>query len=161
LRKENPVTLGIVNHLELRVSNLDRAEAFYDPIMQFLGYCKHHRTRGSILYRRRRGIGDLILSRVPTAARGKTYDPESPGFRHLAFRAGNRQEVDRLHRLLQKMKATVLDAPSECSCSPGYYAVYFADPDGMKLELAYTPFQNPSTREELKRILANTKRKRN
>ena len=37
------------------------------------------------------------------------------------------------------MRATVLDAPAEYPYSPGYFAVYFTDPDGLKLEFAYAP----------------------
>lgn len=31
------------------------------------------------------------------------------------------------------------DAPQEYDYTPGYYAVFFADPDGMKLEVVYEP----------------------
>jgi glyoxylase I family protein len=37
------------------------------------------------------------------------------------------------------MDAEVIDAPAEYDYLPGYYAVYFLDPDGMKLEVAHTP----------------------
>ena len=36
--------------------------------------------------------------------------------------------------------ATVLDPPAEYpQYGPGYYAVFFADPDGIKLECVYLP----------------------
>ena len=34
---------------------------------------------------------------------------------------------------------TILDPPQEYAYTPGYYAVFFADPDGMKLELVHIP----------------------
>jgi catechol 2,3-dioxygenase-like lactoylglutathione lyase family enzyme len=34
-------------------------------------------------------------------------------------------------------KASLLDAPAEYPYSPGYYAVYFTDPDGLRFEFAY------------------------
>ena len=40
---------------------------------------------------------------------------------------------------LKQTGATILDAPEEYLYSPGYYAVYFTDPDGLKLEFAYAP----------------------
>ncbi len=41
---------------------------------------------------------------------------------------------------LQELGATVLDAPADYpQYRPGYYAEFFADPDGLKLEYVYTP----------------------
>ena len=144
--------MALINHIELRVSKLAGSEKFYDPICEFLGYVKHHSMKASILYRRKDGVGDLILVRTRKAGQGKAYDREAPGFSHLAWNAESREEVDELNALLVKNKAKILDPPCEMSYSPGYYAVWFEDPDGMKLELAFTPFQNPTLQEEVKRL---------
>ena len=40
---------------------------------------------------------------------------------------------------LQAMGAEITDPPAEYDYLPGYYAVYFLDPDGIKLEVAHTP----------------------
>jgi hypothetical protein len=37
------------------------------------------------------------------------------------------------------MGADVLDPPQEYPYVPGYYAVFFRDPDGMKLEYVHIP----------------------
>jgi catechol 2,3-dioxygenase-like lactoylglutathione lyase family enzyme len=34
---------------------------------------------------------------------------------------------------------SILDAPREYDYVPGYYAVFFADPDGIKLEFVHIP----------------------
>jgi len=50
----------------------------------------------------------------------------------------SRDDVAAMHQLLVKIGATVLDAPAEYSqYGAGYYAVFFADPDGLKLEYVY------------------------
>ncbi len=47
---------------------------------------------------------------------------------------------DALFALLGRIGATILDAPKHYpEYSEGYYAVFFADPDGMKLEYCYVP----------------------
>lgn len=54
--------------------------------------------------------------------------------------------MDAIHELLREMGAGVLDAPAEYrgeEYSPGYFAVFFADPDGLKLEIVYQPLNNP------------------
>ncbi len=144
--------MALINHIEFRIKNLDESERFYDPICEFLGYEKHHRMKASILYRSKERIGDLILVRTRKAGQGKSYDRESPGFSHMAWNAQSREEVDNLHEILQKNGAEILDPPCEMNYSPGYYAVWFQDPDGMKLELAFTPFQNPTAHTELRRL---------
>jgi len=54
--------------------------------------------------------------------------------------ANERAHVDALHRELLAHGATILDPPREYpEYVSGYYAVFFADPDGMKLELVHIP----------------------
>jgi len=149
--------MSIINHIELRVSNLDNSESFYEPVCEFLGYVKLHRMKASILYRKKDGIGDLILVRTRKAGKGKPYDREAPGFSHVAWNATSREQVDNLFEILKKSEAKILDPPCEMSYSPGYYAIWFEDPDGMKLELAFTPFQNPTLHGEFKRLRAKPK----
>ena len=45
-----------------------------------------------------------------------------------------------MHALLLRIGATVLDAPAEYpQYGAGYYAVFFSDPDGLKLEFVHAP----------------------
>ena len=49
-------------------------------------------------------------------------------------------DVDALYALLQSIGADILDAPAEYpQYGAGYYAVFFADPDGLKLEYVHKP----------------------
>jgi len=48
-------------------------------------------------------------------------------------------EVDRFFRFLGNSNVQVLDPPAEYDHTPGYYAVFFADPVGLKLELVFEP----------------------
>ncbi|KAG0361516.1 hypothetical protein BG005_008106 [Podila minutissima] len=71
----------------------------------------------------------------------------NPGLHHLAFNLDNRAQVDEAYIKITKFYADnegvdlgkILDAPAEYPYMPGYYAVFFTDPDGIKLELVYTP----------------------
>ena len=74
-------------------------------------------------------------------ARGKKrkYRKGDIGFHHYAFELASRKDVDELGAFLEKHDMTVVDPPGEYydRC---YYAVYFTDPDGMKLEgMVYKP----------------------
>jgi hypothetical protein len=49
--------------------------------------------------------------------------------------------VDQFHGFLRSERITVLDAPAEYpQYGKGYYAVFFADPDGLKLEVVHFPW---------------------
>lgn len=91
------------------------------------------------------GLGDkrypcitLLQARGDNAKRA--HDRYTSGLHHLALRAKSREDVDALHAKLVKFGATILDPPQEYpDYGAGYYAVFFADPDGMKLEYVFTP----------------------
>ena len=70
------------------------------------------------------------------------------GFHHYAFELSSRKDVDALGAFLEKNRMKVLDPPGEYYDS-SYYAVYFADPDGMKLEaMVYKPAPESARAEE-------------
>ncbi|GJJ73588.1 hypothetical protein EMPS_05946 [Entomortierella parvispora] len=70
-----------------------------------------------------------------------------PGLHHLALHMDSREQVNLAYRKLRDFYVAnegqemgrILDEPAEYRYMPGYYAVYFTDPDGMKLELVHTP----------------------
>ena len=57
----------------------------------------------------------------------------------MAFTADSRDEVDRVAALLDSIGAREIDGPSE-AYGPNYYAVFFEDPDGNKLEVCHVTF---------------------
>ncbi len=134
------MALGTMNHLALTLGDLPAAEAaFYAPVLEFLGYRKVEDSDGMTLwYSTASGCSVNLWQARPEFA-GQLHQRYAPGFHHFAFGADSRAEVDALHSLLKRIGATVLDAPAEYDYVPGFYAVYFADPDGLKFELVHIP----------------------
>jgi hypothetical protein len=62
------------------------------------------------------------------------------GYRRLGA-PGGRVDVDGFHGFLREIGAAILDAPAEYDYTPGYNAVFFADPDGLELEVVHEPEQ--------------------
>src|SRR5438270_1330631 len=83
--------------------------------------------------------GSVTLRPAKAELANRAHDRNSPGLNHLAFNAQNREDVDRLHEVLKETGARILDRPAEYTYFPGYYAVYFTDPDGLKLEFVFWP----------------------
>jgi len=131
------MALGMINHVSLTVSSLARAEPFYDAILSHLGYRQTGRRPDKLEWD---GPNGWFLLREAKPG-SPIHDRYHVGLHHLAWSAESRAEVDRFHReVLQPLGALILDPPDEYpQHGAGYYAVFFADPDGIKLELAYTP----------------------
>ena len=134
---------GSLNHLRLSVRDPAASEAFYDPLLSLLGYIQIPRHDGGVAWERRdpaAGAQWLILTPVAAEHRDAApHDLTAPGLHHLALNAADRRQVDRVHELLIALGADVLDAPAEYDYNPGYYAVFFRDPDGFKLEVVHIP----------------------
>lgn len=137
---------GFPNHVDLTVSDLGRSAAFYDALLTHLGFVRSTEYAGGVPnWTRADGAATFSIG-LHAARRAVQHDRYAPGLHHLAFHAGSRSEVDAVHELVRSTAATVLDPPAEYDYTPGYYAVFFADPDGLKLEVVFEPrlAQNPA-----------------
>jgi predicted lactoylglutathione lyase len=121
----------LYDHIDLRVSDLEKAREFYDPLMTAMGF-----------------------TRFDTDGRNINYHLPSPDCTHpffglmeetghrgdasrVAFRAASRQEVDRLASVARDAGARAFEAPENYEGAPWYYAAFFEDMDGNKLEICY------------------------
>ena len=130
---------GGINHLALTLSDLKRSEtAFYAPVLGFLGYEKVEDAGAMTLWFSGEAGVAINLWQAGRAGEGRA-DRTRPGFHHCAFAVDTRDDVDRCHDLALREGIEVLDAPTEYDYAPGYYAVFFADPDGMKFEVVHMP----------------------
>ena len=132
---------GFFHHLDLTVTDPEKARPLYDVFLRHAGFTPKGHGKDWAGW----GLGDkrypcitLLQSRGKNAER--RHDRYSSGLHHLALRATSREDVDDLHRKLVTMGAKILDAPADYpDYGAGYYALFFADPDGMKLEYVFTP----------------------
>jgi catechol 2,3-dioxygenase-like lactoylglutathione lyase family enzyme len=149
---------GLLTHIDLSISDPDRAIPFYATLLEALGYERVGAPEPELSGSRPRraswkltpGSGpsfDIEVRPSSGPDHERPVDRYAPGLHHLAFRAADRADVERVHRALVAAGATVLDAPADYTgqrgYSPGYYAAFYADPDGIKIEVAYIPESNP------------------
>jgi glyoxylase I family protein len=131
---------GTPHHIDLTVHNLERSAPFYASILGFMGY-RNERANEWVLASGPVTLSvDLVAAHGPDAARRN--DRYSPGLHHLAWRATSRADVDDMYHHLLGIGAAILDPPADYpqyNRGRGYYAVFFADPDGLKLEYVHTP----------------------
>ena len=131
---------GRMHHLDLTVQDLERSAPFYESVLGFMGYRRSKAGDGWIVWDLPTADGSSCSLAIRRAHRKRAHDRYTVGLHHFAWAAASRDDVGRLHAHLQKLGATILDAPADYpQYRAGYYAVFFADPDGLKLEFAYTP----------------------
>jgi catechol 2,3-dioxygenase-like lactoylglutathione lyase family enzyme len=119
-----------IDHISIRVSDYAASRAFYSRLFGFLGFDvsdDHGNTIGWT-----NGKTRFWIAEAETSRRNHTYHIGDIGLHHYAFQLRSRKDVDELHGELQAMKATIVDPPDEYY--DDYYAVFFLDPDGLKLE---------------------------
>jgi len=131
-------SLGRVHHVFVNVKRLDRAREFYGWLMPRLGYGAS-RDFGAVCGWMS-ATGSFWVKAAGPRFAGDEFHKDRVGLAEIAFAAGSRGEVDALAGELQARGATILDSPREYpEYVRGYYAVFFTDPDGLKLELVHIP----------------------
>jgi catechol 2,3-dioxygenase-like lactoylglutathione lyase family enzyme len=130
-----------VHHLDLVVSTLERSLPFYRDLLGPLGY---HRVsevegeRGETIYYLI-GPATSVGLRQAMSERSTPHDRYEVGLHHVAFEASSRSAVDERERWLREVGAQIESPAREYAYSLGYYAVFFYDPDGIKLEIVHVP----------------------
>ena len=127
-----------VEHIDLTVNDIGRSRAFYDKVFGELGFRKFE---GDDYIHWSNAQMTIAIREASGVHRDAQFDRYRVGLHHLAFRAHSRADVDAFHAFLVREKVEVLDPPADYPhYGESYYAVFFADPDGMKLELVHYPW---------------------
>jgi glyoxylase I family protein len=131
---------GVMHHIDFTVTDPAASAPLYGKILEYMGYTH----RQDFEWRLFTSLGHTSISLNPAKGdhSSRPHDRYAPGLHHFAWRAASKEDVDRFHHLLIEISAVILDPPADYpqyNSGRGYYAVFFADPDGLKLEYAWTP----------------------
>jgi catechol 2,3-dioxygenase-like lactoylglutathione lyase family enzyme len=115
---------GAIDHLWIRVADLDTARAFYATIAPYAGLRKDHDTADRVQFRGGAGGSFSLVTGAPTE------------HLHMAFGTKDDVDVNRFHR-------AAIEAGYRSNGEPalrpryhaGYYAAYVLDPDGNNIEV--------------------------
>jgi len=114
----------LIDHITLRVSDFQASKAFYETVLEPLGYT----PPWSDEEQRAADWGDLSIS--------QDDQPLSENV-HLAFAARNRAEVEEFHRVALAAGYRDNGLPGERKYHKGYYASFVLDPDGNNVEAVF------------------------
>lgn len=129
-----PVEVIGMDHIYISVSDLAVSEAFYDKVMPLMGFLSSESSIGGAphIHYFNRHFGYTIRPAINTASR---FDSGSPGLHHFCFRVDGVEDVDAVARGLDNLGIEFENPKYYPEFSPDYYAVFFADPDGILLEV--------------------------
>lgn len=149
---------GPLSHIDISVGRPEKSIPFYHALLTSIGYRRwaldEPEWSGDSPSRATWGITgadgsrfDIEVRPARTEFRDKRYNRYEPGPHHLAFHADSEVAVNRVHDAVIEIDGEVLDPPIDYGGQRGYgkqyYAVFFADPDGVKLEVCYVTSANP------------------
>ncbi len=116
------------DHIDHRVGSLQRVRAFYDALMPALGFTKVDESARVVEYYCPDDAGQFFAI--------DEYSGHAPSETRIAFAAASRADVDAIGALLARAGAKNVEGPEDCpTYIQPYYAVFFEDPEGNKLEV--------------------------
>jgi len=128
---------GSIRHVEINVSDFERSKVFYNDLLVWLGYKQIVAGKDYAGWENDEdGIFVTYLGRYKELG----FHRHRVGLNHVAFQAESRADVDRFHSeflVLRKIKVLYGGPKEYPEYRKGYYAVYFEDPDRIKLEFVH------------------------
>lgn len=127
-----PDIIGI-DHIYITVSDLVRSEDFYDRVMGVLGFRKKRFQLGDEqhVHYYNRHFGYVLRP----ARAVQALNPYAPGLHHFCLRVDGEADVVDAARKLKEKNIVVSEPQNYPQYAPDYFAIYFSDPDGLRLEI--------------------------
>ena len=130
---------SFLEHITINVSNPSKSLPFYKEFFRYFEYdvFKEDEER---LAMRKKGTPDFWVVATEEEYLKNKFNRGNTGINHFAFHVASREEVDRFYNefLQPKNIPTLYSTPKPFpQYTPDYYAVFFEDPDRMKLEVCF------------------------
>lgn len=124
-----------LHHVEIYVSDLERSSAFWSWLLcEHLGYHQFQKWDSGVSYK----CGDTYIVFVQTEQRflEPAYHRCRVGLNHLAFHGRSKEHIDEIVSDLKRRSCTILYSDKHPRAGgSGSYAVFFEDPDRIKVEV--------------------------
>jgi catechol 2,3-dioxygenase-like lactoylglutathione lyase family enzyme len=134
-----------IDHISIRVRDYRKSKAFYAKLFDFLGFEISDEYPDAIGW-----TNGKTRYWIAGAEGRKSYRIGDVGLHHYAFQLRNRKDVDALQAFLEREGVRIVDPADDYY--EDYYAVFFLDPDGIKLEgMKYGELTAKRKRKALKR----------
>ncbi len=126
--------VGIIHHIEIYVKDLEKTKKFWEWLLGKLGYSEYQVWEGGVSFI----LGETYIVFVQAEEKflDIPYHRCRAGLNHIAFHGKSRDFVDKVTWELKEKGVKILYEDSHpYAGGDQYYAVYFEDPDRMKIEI--------------------------
>jgi glyoxylase I family protein len=127
-----------IDHTIITVNNYEQACRFYSWLMPKIGYTGGEHDYGAMKGWMGKGMS-FWVKKADARFASDTFNKDRVGLCEIAFKGDSRAQIDALAKDIEAQGGKILDPPKEYDYAPGYYAVFFSDPDGIKLEVVHLP----------------------
>jgi len=123
-----------LDHIYLAVRDFAVSESFYDRVMGALGFKKGDmpvagEAHAHYFHRA------LQISIRPARPGSSPHDPYTAGLHHVCLQVRTRGDVDEVCGKLRELGVAATAPRAYPEYNPEYYATFFEDPDGIRLEV--------------------------
>ncbi|MEC0092269.1 VOC family protein [Paenibacillus macquariensis] len=124
----------MLHHVELNVSNLSVTKDFWGWFLIKLGYVKYQQWEQGVSYKYDNTY--IVFVQAKRKYMGIPYHRRRVGLNHLAFHTNSKEQVNEIMIELNKRAVKILYLDKKLRAGwQDTYAVYFEDPDKIKVEL--------------------------
>lgn len=127
-----------IDHTIITVNNYEHSCRFYGWLMPKIGYTDGEHDYGTMKGWMGKGMS-FWVKKADARFASDTFNKDRVGLCEIAFKGDSRAQIDALAKDIEAQGGKILDPPKEYDYVPGYYAVFFSDPDGIKLEVVHIP----------------------
>ncbi len=120
-------------HMDVRVVDLAAAQRFYDALLPALGFTERYHGETWTVWATADALPETAYFAITESLEHRANE------NRIAFRVTSREDVERVAALAHGAGALELSGPKEMPYGPGYFAVFFADPSGNRLEIYVRP----------------------
>lgn len=129
------------NHIQINVSSCEKSRDFYKDLLGFLGYHIVMDDENILMMADKHGF-TIGFTETEDRFKQNYFHRKNTGVNHMAFKVNSREDVDKFYGefLKDRNMGTLYGSPKEFpEYAKGYYAVFFEDPDRIKLEVLFMP----------------------
>ncbi|MBU0470386.1 MAG: VOC family protein [Nanoarchaeota archaeon] len=126
-------------HFVLTVKDLKKSSQWYKEILGWLDYQVVFEDERNVYFGNKDVPGHIAIFQGHKEFEKDTFNRYRVGFHHLALKVKNKETVDEFYRFLKLKKVKITEEPKNYPeyGDEMYYAIFFSDPDGLRLEIFY------------------------
>ncbi|MFP7298858.1 VOC family protein [Neobacillus niacini] len=124
----------MLHHVEIYVSNLQKSIEFWGWLLPELGYELYQKWDSGVSWNHQETY--LVFVQAEERYLDIPYHRSRVGLNHLAFHGNSRKHIDEMTQILLEKGIQILYKDKHpYAGGKDYYAVFFEDPDRIKVEL--------------------------